>query len=146
MKRIVIALLCVLGVRSASARIGESWEDIEKRYGHQVFTQLKDSLGNHQYVYYYKDLTVVVTYIDKRSVCEDFRKKEKGKSLTENEVDTILAANGTDWRRDTPLMRTADNKLFAAVINNDLRVMTQAYALQITAHDQAEEKKKLNGL
>lgn len=150
MKKIVIALVLMLVIgRSALARVGEFWEDVEKRYGHQSFTGLKDPFGNRQFVYEFKDFLIVVTYIDKISVCEEFTKKEKTDRISKEEIDTILAANapaGATWKSDNLLRWTSsDGKLVAIHGLRELQIATKEYTEKIAAHNKAEREDKLKG-
>jgi hypothetical protein len=151
MKRfaIVVAILCGLCFRTCFARVGEFWEDVEKRYGHQTFTGLKDPFGNHQFVYEFKDFQIVVTYIDKISVCEEFTKKVKGDDISKEEVETVLAANapaGATWKRDSALgWASSDGKLKAIHALNTLQIATNDYTEKVAAYNKAKRENKLKG-
>jgi hypothetical protein len=94
-RSVAIALLML--VSSAFARIGETEQQIEARYGKTIRTLSK---GNQplQKAYQSSGLDIAVTYIDGVSQSEFFSKQDKSE-LSKNEIALLLEANaaGSRW-------------------------------------------------
>jgi hypothetical protein len=95
---IIALLLCCCA--SAFARIGDTEQQIEARYGKTIGTL---SRGNSplQKVYRSSGLEIVVTYVDGVSQIELFVKEDKS-GLSENEIGVLLEANAASskWIED----------------------------------------------
>jgi hypothetical protein len=95
-----IAIAFFLLVAPAFARIGETEQQIEKRYGKSTLTV---STGNEplQKVYQSSGLNITVTYLDGLSQREIFTKQD-GSELSKNEIAILLEANtaGSKWIED----------------------------------------------
>ena len=95
-----IAIAFFLLVSLAFARIGETEQQIEKRYGKSTLTV---STGNEplQKVYQSSGLNITVTYLDGVSQREIFTKQD-GSELSKNEIAILLEANtaGSKWIED----------------------------------------------
>jgi hypothetical protein len=95
-----IAIAFFLLVAPAFARIGETEQQIEKRYGKSTLTV---STGNEplQKVYQSSGLNITVTYLDGVSQREIFTKQD-GSELSKNEIAILLEANtaGSKWIED----------------------------------------------
>ena len=91
MKTPFIAIAFFLLVAPAFARIGETEQQIEKRYGKSTLTV---STGNEplQKVYQSSGLNITVTYLDGVSQREIFTKQD-GSELSKNEIAILLEAN-----------------------------------------------------
>ena len=100
MKTPFIAIAFFLLVAPAFARIGETEQQIEKRYGKSTLTV---STGNEplQKVYQSSGLNITVTYLDGVSQREIFTKQD-GSELSKNEIAILLEANtaGSKWIED----------------------------------------------
>jgi hypothetical protein len=92
-----IAITLLMLVSPAFARIGETEQQIEARYGRSSRTLSK---GNEplQKLYRSSGLNIGVTYIDGVSQCEIFSKQDDSE-LSKNEIALLLEANaaGTKW-------------------------------------------------
>jgi hypothetical protein len=103
-RSVAIALLML--VSSAFARIGETEQQIEARYGKTIRTLSK---GNQplQKAYQSSGLDIAVTYIDGVSQSEFFSKQDKSE-LSKNEIALLLEANaaGSRWI-EVPIARLA---------------------------------------
>jgi hypothetical protein len=101
-----VAIALLMLVSAAFARIGETEQQIEARYGKTVRTLSK---GNEplQKDYRSSGLNIAVTYIDGVSQCELFRKQDESQ-LSKNEIALLLEANaaGSRWI-DDPIARHA---------------------------------------
>ena len=95
-----IAIAFFLLVSPAFARIGETEQQIEARYGKSTLTV---STGNEplQKVYQSSGLNITVTYLDGVSQREIFTKQD-GSELSKNEIAILLEANaaGSKWIED----------------------------------------------
>jgi hypothetical protein len=95
-----IAIAFFLLVAPAFARIGETEQQIENRYGKSTLTV---STGNEplQKVYQSSGLNITVTYLDGVSQREIFTKQD-GSELSKNEIAILLEANtaGSKWIED----------------------------------------------
>jgi hypothetical protein len=100
LKTLFVAVALSLLVSPAFARIGETEQQIEKRYGKSTLTV---STGNEplQKVYQSSGLNITVTYLDGVSQREIFTKQD-GSELSKNEIAILLEANaaGSKWIED----------------------------------------------
>jgi hypothetical protein len=96
-----VAVALSLLVSPTFARIGETEQQIEVRYGKSTLTV---STGNEplQKVYQASGLNITVTYIDGVSQREIFIKQHGSSELTKNEIAILLEANaaGSKWIED----------------------------------------------
>jgi hypothetical protein len=94
---VVAAATMLLAGRNVLARIGETEQQIEARYGKSLGVL---SHGNEPLMKTYRkaDLDIAVTYVDGISQKEFFSHKDKS-GLTATEIDVLLAANseGKKW-------------------------------------------------
>jgi hypothetical protein len=95
----ILSLLLILSAfaPSAFARIGETEEQIEKRFGKSVVTFSKGKeLPNKGYLS--AGLRITVSYVDGISESEFYQKSDQQK-LSQTEIDTLLDANsgGGAW-------------------------------------------------
>ena len=101
MKTYFIAIALLILVSHAFARIGETEQQMEKRYGKCTLTI---STGNEplQKVYQSSGFNITVTYIDGVSQREIFTKQDGSSELTKNEIAILLEANtaGSKWIED----------------------------------------------
>ena len=91
-KTLLLSLLASLVAHSAFARLGETKDECETRYGFA-----RGQMGNG--VTYLKDhITIIVVYKDDHSVRETFV-PEGGSFLHEEQIDDLLNANsrGSKW-------------------------------------------------
>ena len=100
MKTYFIAIALMMLVSQAFARIGETEQQIEVRYGKSIGTL---SSGNEllRKAYRSTDLNIVVMYIDGVSQSEIFTKQD-GSEFSKNEIAILLEANaaGSKWIED----------------------------------------------
>jgi hypothetical protein len=100
LKTLFVAVALSLLVSPAFARIGETEQQIEKRYGKSTLTV---STGNEplQKGYQSSGLNITVTYLDGVSQREIFTKQD-GSELSKNEIAILLEANaaGSKWIED----------------------------------------------
>ena len=152
-RSVVITLLML--VSPAFARIGETEQQIEARYGKATDTLSK---GNEplQKLYRSSGLDIGVTYIDGVSQIESFRKEDRS-ALSKNEIALLLEANaaGSKWIEDPIASVVADLQVWKlesggrkAVYKKSqggLLILTDL-ADKVSAQRKAEaEKEKLNG-
>ncbi len=105
--RILVALAATLLVAlPASARIGETESQVEKRYGKPVET-LRNESGLHR-KYAFRGFTVLVSFQSGVSAMEQYQKKDLA-VITPTETVQLLAANsnGGKWT-DPELTDTGD--------------------------------------
>jgi hypothetical protein len=100
MKTYFVAISLLILVSHAFARIGETEQQIEARYGKSIRTL---ESGNQPLTKAYRssDLSIAVTYIDGVSQSEMFCKQD-GSELSSNEIAVLLEANvaGSKWIED----------------------------------------------
>lgn len=103
-----VVILSALCASPAFARIGETFDQIEHRYGPQVPRSIAaDELGNRTLIYNFNGFTIEVTFVNMRSEREFFVKykdyvpTDRWEIMTRQEVDAILAAyeaDGVKWK------------------------------------------------
>lgn len=99
----------LLATSNVFARIGETEEQIEKRYGKPVRT-LSQPNEPLERLYVFAGMNVIVTFINNVSQREFYSKKDKS-TLSDTEIEVLLAANsaGSEWIED-PVARMAGGK------------------------------------
>ena len=152
---------------TTSARVGETWEQIETRYGQAKGSQGADELGNATRVYHFHDFTVLVTFVNGVSTAEKFIKfkdhvpSDRWEPMTAQEVAAILSAYesaGVKWGEPGPDAKrpmwwtSVDGQLKAINMANQLVVATVSYLDQrqakradLEAEKKAKEAEKLKG-
>src|ERR1700757_2739188 len=145
----------LFSVSAPVARIGETEQQIEKRYGKSSLTV---STGNEplQKVYQSSGLNITVTYLDGVSQREIFTKQD-GSELSKNEIAILLEANaaGSKWIEDptaTALAGMQGWKLesggrTAAFSRDNTRLVITTDLVQkvFTQRKAEDEKEKLKG-
>jgi hypothetical protein len=105
MKQLTLIIVVLVSASvSAFARIGDTKQQIEARYGKSIGTL---SMGDEHYRS--SGLDITVAYIDGVSQSEFFMKQD-GSELSENEIAVLLEANvgGSKWIED-PSARLTGN-------------------------------------
>ena len=96
MKRsvIILAVTIALFARPAFARIGETAEECEARYGNKT-----GQIGTHAFTFSKDHITITVLFENDRSVREMFT-PEFGEGISEQQVVDLLSANsgGSSWK------------------------------------------------
>ena len=99
MKRVVIALIVGLAL-SSHAKIGESPELIEKRYGKAVETRQRND-GMEDKKYSFENYTIRVTFRDGKAVQEIINPKDTTFIFTDDEcmelAKKVTGLNAQDW-------------------------------------------------
>ncbi|MEY2495535.1 MAG: hypothetical protein QOJ45_2027 [Verrucomicrobiota bacterium] len=155
-----VVILSALCASPAFARIGETFDQIEYRYGPQVPRSIAvDELGNRTLIYNFKEFTIEVTFVNMRSEREFFVKykdyvpTDRWEIMTRQEVDAILAAyeaDGVKWKPGEKMARpmwwtSEDGRLKAVNMFNQLVIMTVDYEGKLAAQRKRREENKLKG-
>lgn len=149
-----VAITLLMLVSAAFARIGETEQQIEARYGKATHTLSK---GNEplQKLYRSSGLDIGVTYIDGVSQIESFRKEDQS-ALSKNEIALLLEANaaGSKWIEDPTAsvlglqvwkLESGGRKAVYKKSEGGLLILTDL-ADKVSAQRKAEaEKEKLKG-
>jgi hypothetical protein len=154
MKTYFVAIALLILMSHAFARIGETEQQIEARYGKSTLTV---STGNEplQKVYQSSGLNITVTYLDGVSQREIFSKPDKSE-LSKNEIAILLEANiaGSKWIEDptAPLAGVQGWKLESggrtAAFSRDkteLVITTDLVQKAFNQRKAEDEKEKLKG-
>lgn len=135
MKTKLSLLILALGVSaSAFARIGETTNQVDKRYGAPLETT-KNSGESRRYSF--GGFTVLVSFERGISQCEIYQKKDTSRMM-EGEIKGLLGANagGSAWRDDPDeggdayIYRSKDGRFRIAIYNlrrHDLVVTSKAF-------------------
>ncbi len=107
MKRFLLALaFVVLAAVTAHARLGETVEEIAKRYGKSTtglypVEYVHRDYGDIQAWYEKDDLKLLVVFKDDKSQYEQVAKKDTTAVLSQSEIRAFLDANagGSEWSR-----------------------------------------------
>ena len=141
----------------AKAIPGETEAQIARRFGVAAGSQPitgHDPLGNEQRTYHFRNYTVVVTFENGESICEEFQKqteKVSEKLLRRQEVDELLAlytSPSVTWKTD-PNGRgwdSSDYRLRAKKGPEILKVYNPAYGAQLAAHAKKKAAEQRYGL
>lgn len=153
MKTILFLLILVLGVSaSAFARIGETTEQVDRRYGAPLETT-KDKGESRRYSF--RGFTVLVNFERGISQCEVYQKKDISR-MTEAEIKGLLGANagGSAWRddadegSDTYIYRSKDGRSRIAIYNlrgHDLMVTSKAFLDRHANIANSADRQKMKG-
>jgi|SRR2546423_6488578 len=118
------------------ARLGESRDEVEARYGSPVRTiqSAPDRVTGR--LYDFNGFLITVMFLDGKSQLEEYAKKDKTK-LTEDDVEKLLQANsgGRTWQRtDKP---TSDVRTWQ-LINGDAGASLEPTKLSVATHEYAK--------
>jgi len=160
-RHLIITLAATLFTSPVFARIGETFDQIEARYGPQVPRSMApDELGNHTITYNFHGFTIVVTFVDRKSEVELFKKCKEGipcdkewATMSEAEVAAILAAYesvGVTWKAQEGVKRplwwtSSDQRLKAINMFNQLQIGTAHYIEERAARNRERESDRLKG-
>jgi hypothetical protein len=137
MRTKLFLLILALGVNasaSAFARIGETIEQVDKRYGAPLETTKKNGESRR---YSFGGFTILVNFERGISQCEVYQKKDVSR-MTEAEIRGLLEANAgvSPWQgdadegSDTYIYRSKDGRSRIAIYNlpgHDLMVTSKAF-------------------
>jgi hypothetical protein len=135
MKTRLLLVILALGVSaSAFARIGETAEQVDKRYGAPLETTKNNGESRR---YSFRGFTVVVYFERGISQCEVYQKKDNSR-MTEAEIRGLLGANagGSPWLGDADegtdayIYRSKDKRSRIAIyslLGHDLMVTSKAF-------------------
>ncbi len=103
-----IMLAAALLATSASARIGETVEQIEQRYGRAVSSPNRKLAPVEIRVYRFSGMIIAVSFIDGCSEGEAFSKADESE-FTTNEINLLLEANagGMKWSKSADISVSA---------------------------------------
>ncbi|RYD67686.1 MAG: hypothetical protein EOP83_02325 [Verrucomicrobiaceae bacterium] len=150
-----LLLLLLVSALPASARLGETRDECDKRYGIPVKT-----LEGGGIVYAKAGLHIVATFWNSKvshiMVCKVERDAlNTPKELSQNEIEILLKANdgGSEWKKSEALafMRSqwerADGKAVALYKQTDnyLTIIDTAYASHLDEEKEKKEAKVLDG-
>jgi len=148
---------------SAFARIGETEQQIEARYGPSIAPApdkfKRDELGNEIRVYNFHGFTVTVTFVNGRSEVELFVKykdqipSDHWEVMTGQEVAAILEAyegTGVKWKPEQGSRRpmwwdSEDGRLKAINMFNQVQIGTVSYVEKRTERIKQNEADRLKG-
>lgn len=160
--------MTVLFASSAVARVGETLEQIDARYGKPVgpiglrgeVAPNEDELGGEMLLYTFQGFTILVTFVDGKSEQELFKKckedvpcDQEWDALSADEVQAILAGyerSGVKWKPEQgqarPMWRTsADGRLKAINMMNLLMIGTVDYIDELAAKRKQIQADRLKG-
>lgn len=151
--KFLISALLVLLFTTSHARIGESQEEIEKRYGKSKKDTAPLEPATIAKWYLKSGLAISVGFLDGKS-CYEFYMKGERKEFSDAEIEALLEANQgkskfkkKDGLSINPEWETEDGKTLAhySKIEGNLTICSQEW-METRAKIQAEkEKKNLNG-
>lgn len=148
-----LVLILALGVNaSAFARIGETTEQVDKRYGAPLETTKKNGESRR---YSFGGFTVLVNFERGVSQCEVYKKKDISR-MTEAEIRGLLEANtgSSPWRDDadeggdTYIYRSKDGRSRVALYNlpgHDLMVTSKAFLDRHPNIANSADRQKMKG-
>ena len=146
MKQVISSILiAVFAVATASARIGETADQIESRYGKPGPSVGVDVLGHQTKQYLFSGYKITVTFQGGKSEREKYSKEDESRLLT-GDISSLLAANvtnGVTWK-DTVSnkWKSSDDKLVAFFVGGILDVMTNDYRKAQKGADEKEQEEK----
>lgn len=150
--RLPLVLIGAIAIfaRPALARIGETEQQIEARYGKLVNASLKGMQGMEILIYQSAGMKIGVTFIDGKSAAE-FYSKDDNSDLSREEIDVILEANagGKKWEKAAPALMDAwildGGQRTAHHVARSLIVQTAAFTKKAAEENAKQAKEKLKG-
>jgi hypothetical protein len=103
MKALAFALIAsALMVASADARVGETFDELVKRFG-PTSKPLTTSFGVDDWVFNFKDWVIHVRLLNGRSAWEQYYIAGPSREFSQTDVDAVLGANsrGKQWKAVT---------------------------------------------
>ena len=153
MKTKLLSLIIVVALSaSAFARIGETTEQIDKRYGHPLETKRNKEETRR---YSFRDFTVLVGVDRGISQCEVYRKKDNSR-MTEDEIRGLLQANAgkSDWNYEPDenvesyIYWSRDRRTRVAIytlVTHNLMVTSKASLVRFAHLFNSSDQKKMEG-
>jgi hypothetical protein len=149
----LVVILCALCASSASARIGETEAQIEKRYG-KFLPPAMPKHGIPMKMYRAAGMIIGVAYLDGKSEAEFYQKQETG-DFSDHEIQLLLDTNsaGKKWDKvQSPDFNHENWTREGAIASRDkfatkpaLMIMTLRFTEISKANREAEEKETLKG-
>ena len=141
-----IILFATVTATTAVARIGETADQIETRYGKPNPSSDTDELGHQRNQYLFGGYMIVVTFVSGQSEREKYSKEDESLLLNE-EINALLATNateGTTWKNKVQDKWTrSDDKLVAIYFfDGILDVLTNSYHDALKAAGKKREDDK----
>jgi hypothetical protein len=97
MKTKLLLLLLLMLVSPASARIGETEQQIEAGYGKPIRDAGAFVVGSSARFYRHSGFFILVSFVDGKSVFEGLNKEDESE-ITKDEIAVLLRANGKNWQ------------------------------------------------
>ena len=153
MQRVIVSIvIAVAGSPLAQARIGETEDQIQARYGApmnippQAALMARNLPGTAKF-YRAADLLVAVGYLGGKSAVEVYSKSDSSK-LSDDEMKVILDANsgGAQWTRQpgvVALWQLAGTDRIAVGLSGALMICTQSYLDSSKTKGVEDAKEKL---
>ena len=143
-----IATALLLVASNAFARIGETENEIEARYGKPFTADSRDFNGYRLVIFRTSGMQIGVAFRDGKSAAE-FYSKQDSSDISANEIQVILAANaaGGKWTKAPAVpMWTLDSTGCVATLSANgrtLTVFTKGFINISAAEREKAEKEKL---
>ena len=153
MKTKILLFLMAIAASSASARIGDTPEQCQQRYGAPYKSQAP-------WTYYKKSgFILMVSFYEGKVDCISYRKVEenalgKGVDISDNEIDQLLKLNAgqATWKKRRVISmdrewQTEDDSLsaFYKTFDNFLSIATKGFYDRANVAKKAKENKALQG-
>ena len=147
-----LLLIALMFSTPAFARIGETTEQIDKRYGQPLETKRdKEEIRR----YSFRDFTVLVGVDRGISQCEVYQKKDNSR-MTEAEIQGLLQANAgkSDWNYEPDenlesfIYWSRDKRTRVAIYNlatHGLMVTSKAFLARFAHLVNSSDRKKMEG-
>jgi hypothetical protein len=145
-----IAAALLLATSNAFARIGETENEIEARYGKPIVADTEDFRGHRLILFRTNGMEIGVAFRDGKSAMEIYSNQDKS-HISANEIQLLLGANaaGGKWTKseyvpmwnlsseDRVALLTADGRKFSVCLKDYVEVSKAA--------GEKDEKEKLKG-
>lgn len=148
--RQIFPLLVLLAFQEVSfARIGETQEQVEARYGKSVML-VSNKPRERIFTYSSKGLNILVVYFDGKSSMETYKAEKGSSALSDVVIQALLEVNsgGMTWAKvDSTSWKTEDRVAYTSgrIASRDLTVVTVAYSAWSNEKSDTEEKKRVSG-
>jgi len=120
MKQVLIAALAIgAAVTSATARVGETQQEITARYGAGQLSDLQRQAGAETFIYRKENFQIEVVMSEGKSVWEIIQRQDGDRVITDDEIKDILNGYkdaGRTWffdKRDKRWIRSGQPKYIA---------------------------------
>lgn len=156
MKAIAISFYIVFSVATVLARLGETEEQIQQRYGEPVGKPTDETRREKSGTYIYNGFCIIVTFLDGKSHMEGYMKEDRKSKLSDAEIAVLLNANsfGNAWEaaegststdKKWTLGGTAIALYFPMHDPPTLMIATSEYRIYVNKRNNAKELKNLEG-